>query len=130
MLLELGRNFIKDTLYLHLIAGGVFHDVCPVKGQNIAFDTVYPVKVLAFHILLHRLRHSTHDKILPEIVHCLSVHYLPHGLVGFKPLADNVHQGIIAHRPQKFLKIHRVHLDMPFLGWDDDIFDIFLDGHE
>ena len=58
------------------------------------------------------------------------MHYLPHGLVGFKPLADNVHQGIIAHRPQKFLKIHRVHLDMPFLGWDDDIFDIFLDGHE
>ena len=108
----------------------MFYDIRPIKGQNIPFDAVYPVKIFAFSIFLHRLRHSTHNEILSEIVHCLTVHHLSHSFPGIELFTNNFHQGIIAHRPQKFFKIHRIHLDMSFFGRNNDVLDIFPDRHK
>ena len=55
---------------------------------------------------------------------------LSHHLPGIKAFSDHIHQNIIPHRPQKFLKIHRVHFDMPLLRRNYNIRYIFPDGHQ
>lgn len=51
-------------------------------------------------------------------------------LLLLKAGTDEIHQRIVTKRPEKFLKIHRIHLEVAFLGGNGDVLDVFLDGHE
>lgn len=56
----------------------IFLYVIAVEGQYLSLHMVNFVEISCFHEFCHGLWHTTDDKILPEIVHCLAVHHLPH----------------------------------------------------
>ena len=47
-----------------------------------------------------------------------------------KLVFDELHDSLFTHSPKEFFKIHRIHVDSDFFGWNHDVFDILVDGNK
>ncbi|MPM97661.1 hypothetical protein SDC9_144838 [bioreactor metagenome] len=115
MLLKLCRNIVKNLLDLHLIPLGMFDNITSIEGKNVTFHPVNPSEITGIHICFNCLRHTPYNEILPEIIHCLSMEGLAQRFSIVKADSYEIHQCFIPKRPQKFLKIQRMHGKVSFL---------------
>ena len=87
---HLGHNIFHNHALenLLLIAPGKLGNVVPAKVEDAPLGLIGGSKFFSVLVGQHRLRQSTHQDILPEVVHHLAVERLPQGCLGLKTVAD------------------------------------------
>ena len=123
-LIENGKN-LRTVLRLDL------HHIVPVKLQNISLFQIRLSKVPASFQKCHKAHgHATHQHVLFEQQHGFVVETSVQRLLFLETGADILYQRLFFQCPAKLLKIHRIHLDVPFLRGNHNILHILLDGNK
>ena len=123
------RNLVKYGQHLGTILCTDLHDIVPIKLQNIPLFLIgFSEVLMSFQKGNHTHWHAADQQILPPQKHRFVVQASFERLPLIKAGTDIAYQRLFLQSPAKFLEVQRIHLDMPLLGWNDNILYILLNG--
>ena len=130
MLGQLPWNLSENAPHAAGIAIGELADIITVQLQDATLDQIHLAKIALLDIIGNRLRHTAHQQIFAPQPHRSFVQRIGQRDQTLERFANRFSKQLLPHGPAELLKIERPHVHFPFLGGDDDIRHIPLDGDQ